>query len=155
MISMVLFIYGVANIIGNVIGGRLLSKNAARSVKVIPVALVAGYLLFFTLGEQAMAMMLIVLGLGILAGAASNNNQYMLTNAAPEAPDFANGLFLTSTNLGTAVGTAVCGLFISSMGIRYVVIGTLLFLAAGIISVFVRYWSRERVQASDMSYSVK
>lgn len=131
----------MANIIGNVIAGKLLSKAAAKTVKAIPFALAAGYVLFFALGEQGAAMLLIILGLGILAGMASNNNQYMLTNAAPEAPDFANGLFLTSTNLGTAVGTALCGLFISSMGTRYVVIGTLLFLLVGTIFVFLRYRS--------------
>ena len=140
-ISIALFVYGVANIIGNVIAGKLLSKAAAKTVKAIPFALAAGYVLFFALGEQGAAMLLIILGLGILAGMASNNNQYMLTNAAPEAPDFANGLFLTSTNLGTAVGTALCGLFISSMGTRYVVIGTLLFLLVGTIFVFLRYRS--------------
>ena len=137
-ISVMLFIYGVANVIGNIVGGKLLSENAQRSVKAMPFALFGAYLLFFLYGENTAAMALVILGLGILAGVASNNNQYMLANAAPEAPDFANGLFLTSTNLGTAVGTAVCGMIIASMGIRYVVMGTFLFLAAGIVFVFLR-----------------
>ena len=137
-ISVMLFVYGAANIMGNVVGGKLLSGNAQRSVKAMPLALLGAYILFYLFGENTMAMMLVILSLGILAGAASNNNQYMLTNAAPEAPDFANGLFLTSTNLGTAVGTAVCGMVITSMGIRSVVTGTLLFLAAGIVFVFLR-----------------
>ena len=155
MISVILFIYGVANILGNIIAGKLLSKDAGKTVKAIPFALALGYVLFFAFGEETIAMMLIILALGILAGIAANNNQYMLTNAAPEAPDFANGLFLTSTNLGTAVGTAVCGLFISSMGTRYVVIGTMLFLLAGIISVFLRGRSSVKTQSAELSYSAK
>ena len=155
MISVILFIYGVANILGNIIAGRLLSKDAGKTVKAIPFALALGYVLFFAFGEETIAMMLIILALGILAGIAANNNQYMLTNAAPEAPDFANGLFLTSTNLGTAVGTAVCGLFISSMGTRYVVIGTMIFLLAGIISVFLRDRSSVKVQSAELSYLAK
>ena len=51
---------------------------------------------------------------GVLAGAGANINQYWLATAAPKAPDFANGLFLASTNLGTTVGTSVCGYFLSS-----------------------------------------
>ena len=51
---------------------------------------------------------------GVLAGAGANINQYWLATAAPKAPDFANGLFLASTNLGTTVGTSVCGCFLSS-----------------------------------------
>lgn len=47
---------------------------------------------------------------------AGNTGQYMISDAAPEAPDFANGLFLTSANLGTTVGTALCGLFIAGFG---------------------------------------
>ena len=33
----------------------------------------------------------------------------MVGRSAPEAPDFANGMFLTATNLGTTVGTTLCG----------------------------------------------
>jgi predicted MFS family arabinose efflux permease len=136
MISVALFIYGLANILGNIVAGKLLSKDPAKTVKATPFVLVAGYILFFAFGGQTIPMTLIILVLGVLAGVAANNNQFMLTSAAPEAPDFANGLFLTSTNLGTGVGTAVCGLFISSLGLRYVVIGSLLFLLAGIIGFF-------------------
>jgi predicted MFS family arabinose efflux permease len=156
MISIILFIYGLANILGNIIGGELLFKNPAKTVKAVPLALAAGYASFFVFGEQSIAMMLIIALLGIMAGIAANNNQYMLTNAAPEAPDFANGLFLTSTNLGTAVGTVVCGVFISSMGTRYVVIGTMLFLSVGLISVILRdRSSAKEPQSSDLSYSLK
>lgn len=138
MISVVLLIYGMANIAGNLIAGKLLSGDAAKTIKSIPFALSLGYILFFAAGELAVPMVLIILVLGVLAGIAANNNQYMLTDAASEAPDFANGLFLTATNLGTALGTAVCGLFITGMGTRYVVIGTMLFLLAGTVSVFLR-----------------
>ena len=152
MISIALFIYGAANILGNIIAGKILARDAAKTIKVIPLLLALGYILFFAFGELTAAMMLIVFGLGILAGIAANNNQYMLADAAPEAPDFANGLFLTSTNLGTAIGTAFCGLFISSLGIRYVVIGTMVFLSAGIISVSMRGRSSERLHSAELGY---
>lgn len=48
---------------------------------------------------------IIILILGVLAGIASNNMQYMIAEAAPEART-ANGMFLTSANLGTTIGTA-------------------------------------------------
>ena len=80
----------------------------------------------------------IILILGVLAGIASNNMQYMIAEAAPEAPDFANGMFLTSANLGTTIGTAVCGAFITEMGTRYSVFGALFFLIASIVFVYLR-----------------
>lgn len=65
-------------------------------------------------------------------------NQFLIASVAPEAPDFANGLFLTSANLGTTIGTSVCGFFISGIGIQYVVFGGLLFIGLSIISILMR-----------------
>lgn len=138
VISAVLLIYGLANIAGNVLAGKLLSMNAIRCMVIVPFALLVSYVCLFVWGEWLVAMVAIILILGILAGIASNNMQYMITDAAPEAPDFANGLFLTSANLGTTVGTAVCGVFITGSGTRYSVFGALFFLIVSIVFVYLR-----------------
>lgn len=136
IISVLLLSYGLANIVGNILAGKLLSVNAVRSIVVIPFALLLAYVCLFVWGEELAGVTVIIFILGILSGIASNNMQYMITKAAPEAPDFANGLFLLSANLGTTVGTAVCGAFITEWGNRYSVAGALLFLAISIIFVF-------------------
>lgn len=145
VISAALLIYGLANIAGNILAGKLLSGNAARCVTVIPFALLAAYISLFALGSQLVPMAVIILVLGILAGISSNNMQYIITDAAPEAPDFANGLFLTSANLGTTIGTAVCGLFITSFGTRYSVGGAVLCVAAGIAFTLLRNRTARRL----------
>ena len=137
-ISVLLLIYGLANIIGNVIAGKQLATNPIRSMIFIPFALFTFYICIFILGEWLAAMTVIILILGILAGYGQNTMQYMITEAAPEAPDFANGLFLLSANLGTTVGAAACGAFITFFDTRYSVIGSLLFLAASIVFVALR-----------------
>lgn len=141
VISTVLLIYGLANIIGNVLAGKLLSINAKRCILITPFVLLVSYIFLFFFGEWLAAIAVIILILGILAGVASNGMQYMITESAPEAPDFANGLFLLSANLGTTVGTAVCGLFITSLGTRYSVVGALAFLVASIVFVFLRMYA--------------
>lgn len=138
VISVLLLIYGLANIIGNVIAGKQLATNPIRSMIFIPFALFTFYICIFVLGEWLAAMTVIILILGILAGYGQNTMQYMITEAAPEAPDFANGLFLLSANLGTTVGAAACGAFITFFDTRYSVIGSLLFLAASIVFVVLR-----------------
>lgn len=138
VISILLLIYGLANIIGNVIAGKQLATNPIRSMIFIPFALFTFYICIFILGEWLAAMAVLILILGILAGYGQNTMQYMITEAAPEAPDFANGLFLLSANLGTTVGAAACGAFITFFDTRYSVIGSLLFLAASIIFVVLR-----------------
>ena len=138
VISILLLIYGLANITGNVIAGKQLATNPIRSMIFIPFALFTFYICIFILGEWLAAMTVIILILGILAGYGQNSMQYMITEAAPEAPDFANGLFLLSANLGTTVGAAACGAFITFFDTRYSVIGSLLFLAVSIVFVVLR-----------------
>lgn len=135
-ISMVLFIYGAANIIGNILAGRLLAHNAPATIKTTPFALAVVLVLLFAFGDQFILMLGIVLLFGIFTGLSSNNSQYMITGAASEAPEFANGLFLSSSNCGSAMGTTLCGLFISEIGTRYAVGGALLCLTAATIAIF-------------------
>lgn len=138
IISILLLIYGLSNIAGNVIAGKQLATNPIRSMIFIPFALLVFYVCLFILGEWLAAMAVIILILGILAGYGQNTMQYMITEAAPEAPDFANGLYLLSANLGTTMGAAVCGAFITVFDTRYSVFGSLLFLLASIVFVVLR-----------------
>lgn len=109
----------------------------------MPFALLVSYICLFFFGEWLVAIAIIILILGVLAGITSNGMQYMITESAPEAPDFANGLFLLSANLGTTVGTAVCGLFITLLGTRYSVIGALAFLIVSLVFVYLRIYAKQ------------
>lgn len=92
-----------------------------------------------------------VLTLGVFAGIMNNANQYLVARAAPEAPDFSNGLYLTAANAGTTLGTALCGLFITAAGTRSVLAGALVFLAVGIVLVAVRLRLSDREKTSSRS----
>ncbi|MFK7692774.1 MFS transporter [Paenibacillus sp. HJGM_3] len=137
-ISFLLFIYGAANIIGNILAGKLLTQNAFKSVATFPFALGGVYVILFFVGHLGIPMLFIIILWGIVAGVGANINQYWITSAAPEAPELANGLFLTSANLGTTIGATVCGLFISGFGIQYVVFGGFLFMIMSIVAIFLR-----------------
>lgn len=137
-ISALLLIYGVANIAGNVLAGKMFPRHKQRYMIVIPIVMLSGYLLLFALGEVSPVACLLILVLGLLAGFVNIVGQYMIFNAAQEAPDFANGLFLTAANFGTMAGTALCGAFITIAGPRYCLLGTLLCLAASLLFVTCR-----------------
>lgn len=139
-VGLMLVIFGGANIIGNMVAGKLLTQNAMKYIVSFPFALGAVYIILFFMGQFTLPMALITLGWGILAGIGGNINQYWIMSSAPEAPDFANGLFLTSANLGTTIGAAVGGLFISEMGTQYVVFVGLLSLILSSITIFLRYY---------------
>ena len=148
-ISLMLVIFGGANIIGNIVAGKLLTKAAIKSVVSFPFALGAVYILLLLFGQFTEPMAFITLIWGIMAGIGANINQYWITSAAPEAPDFANGLFLSSVNLGTTMGTAVGGIFISELGTQYVVLVGFLSLLLSLVFILMRnYMNRPAEQQS-------
>jgi predicted MFS family arabinose efflux permease len=134
-LSLVLFLFGLASLIGNLAGGKLLTKNAMKTVTSFPIVLGIAYLLSFLTGKSTGSMMITILLWGALFAIGNNISQYWITSAAPEAPDFANGLFLSGGNLGITIGTAVGGLLISGMGTQYIVLGGLLFLMLSLASI--------------------
>ncbi|WP_435163499.1 MFS transporter [Paenibacillus glycanilyticus] len=137
-VSFALFLYGAANIVGNFLAGKLLATYAHKCAVIFPFALGAVYIVMFSAGQLHISMLFIIVIWGVVAGIGANINQYWITSAAPEAPEFANGLFLTSANLGTTFGATVCGLFITGMGTSYVVFGGFLFLLLSSVSVLLR-----------------
>lgn len=137
-ISLVLLIYGLTNIVGNVIAGRILTINAKKSIFILPFALITTYVLLFALGNISFAAMLLITILGVLAGIAANVNQYLISEAGPEAPDFSNGLFLTAANLGTTFGPLICGMLITAFDTRFTLLGAIAFLIISILSIIFR-----------------
>ncbi|WP_102275548.1 MFS transporter [Cytobacillus massiliigabonensis] len=136
--SLILFIYGAANIIGNILAGRLLVEKPVKTIAALPFLMGAVYILLFFAGKFTIPMALVTLFWGILAGLAANINQYVVTTAAKEAPDFANGLFLSSCNIGTTIGATAGGLFISEMGTQYVVLVGIFSLILTMVFIFLR-----------------
>lgn len=105
-----------------------LSWNNISAVLFAP-ALAAVYMAVYFTGAYAPAVVALTLVWGIIGGINVNINQYWITSAAPEAPDFANGLFLTAANLGTTFGTMLCGEIIASWGMGSMLFGGIIFLA--------------------------
>lgn len=134
-LSIMLFIFGLASLLGNIIGGNLLSKNPIKTTTLFPFVLGIVFLLSFVTGETPSTMIITIFLWGVLFSVGSMINQYSMTLAAPEAPDFANGLFLSGGNLGITIGTGIGGLFISGLGEQYIVIGGILFLILSLGSI--------------------
>ncbi|EHS57473.1 major facilitator family transporter [Paenibacillus sp. Aloe-11] len=147
-ISLTLFIFGGANIIGNIVAGKSLTHNATKSIVTFPLLLGAVYIILFFTGQFTASMAIITFIWGILAGGImANINQYLIASSAPEAPDFANGLFISSCNVGTTLGAAVGGLFISEMGTQYVVLVGVLSLLLSLVFILMRnYMGSSSVQ---------
>jgi MFS transporter, DHA1 family, inner membrane transport protein len=136
--SMILMFYGLANIVGNMIAGKGLSTNPMGFVSFFPALLLIVYVLLYFTGNITIPAAIIILIWGVLAGAAANINQYWITSVTVKAPGFGNGLFLSATNLGTTIGTTICGFFISRIGISYVVLGGILLIILSFCTIVMR-----------------
>ncbi len=137
-VSIALLAYGGANIVGNVISGHALGARPRTTLVAMPLVLIALYLALFMVGQLSLPTAALTLVLGVIAGIANNANQFMVSRAAPEAADFSNGLYLTAANLGTTLGTSLCGAFITVAGTRASVFGAVVFLAVGVLFVLWR-----------------
>lgn len=149
LVSMVLSVYGVANIIGNMIGGRYLSKNPLKFISIFPFLLLCMYTILIFTGQFTITAAILVLFWGILAGSAANINQYWITSIVDNAPDFGNGLFIASASLGTTIGTTLCGYIISSMGIAAVILGGIIMVAISSVLIIIRVSKYHRVEKSN------
>ncbi|MBO3077048.1 MFS transporter [Mammaliicoccus vitulinus] len=138
LISVMLLIYGIANIVGNIIAGKLLADKPIVTVTAFPIALIALYLIFYPLAEMTIPTAIIILFWGILAGIGANINQYWIMSAAPQAPDFANGLFLTSVNLGTTIGTSISGIIITRLGTQEILFVGVIALILSMVFIVMR-----------------
>ncbi|WP_176545294.1 MFS transporter [Bacillus toyonensis] len=135
MISSMLFVYGLANIIGNILAGRLLTIAPVRTVIIYPIALMILYCAFFFVSELAIPTAIFIVIWGVLGGIGGNVNQYWMMSSAPNSPDFANGLFLTSCNLGTTIGTGIAGIIIAQIGTKYILFVGIFALVLGFICI--------------------
>lgn len=145
-ISIILFVYGMANIIGNAVAGKMLSRKPIKFILISFVGLAIIYGFQTILGEISLATTILIFIWGIMAGCVGNINQYWMATAVPNAPDFANGLFLAATNLGTTVGTSLCGGVITKMGISYIFLGGLVMLALSCCFISIRIYSQKRFE---------
>ena len=125
-VSLALCLYGGANIVGNLLAGKLLAVRPRLAVALTPWLVAAVILTLYLVITELMVALAVIVVFGIINGMIGNNCQYLMSKAAPSAPELSNGLFLSSANCGTALGTALCGLFIGSWGIAASIIGALL-----------------------------
>lgn len=137
-VSSVLLAYGIANIVGNMLAGRVFGHYKKFFTQAGPAVMLMLYVLLYLFSASSIATAALVVLLGICAGFINISGQYMISSAAREAPDFSNGLFLTAANFGTAMGTMLCGIFISLQGTRAVLFATCILLLASLVFTHTR-----------------
>ncbi|PJN25108.1 MFS transporter [Kitasatospora sp. CB02891] len=117
-ISVMLMAFGVVMVFGNFAFAALLRVGAIRTVLLLPVLFALVQVLVFALGARTAPM----LGLVPLWAAVHSGGlivcQNWLGRDTQDAPEFGNSLFVSFSNLGITVGTAVGGWVLAALGSR-------------------------------------
>ncbi|MBO1307323.1 MFS transporter [Enterococcus sp. 669A] len=143
--STVLFTFGLTSLLGNYLAGRVLSTNANKLIFAYPFLLASIYVLLIIFGNHSLLIYPIAALWGMLFGIGNNTQQYIATKNIPDAPEFANGLYLASGNLGTTIGTAVGGVVISTVGIQLIPLCGIAFMGTFLLIIVLLNMNQRRV----------
>lgn len=136
-ISIMLMAFGIVMIFGNFIFGGLLHKSIPKTVIMFPLLYAVTYLFVYYLGSYFIPMVIIIIIWGAVHSGGLIVSQAWLTTEAKEAPEFGNSLFISFSNLGITIGTAIGGWFISHEGIHQLIwIGIMFSLLAFLSIIF-------------------
>ncbi|NDJ27110.1 MFS transporter [Campylobacter sp. MIT 19-121] len=133
LISLLLLAYGLSNVVGNFIAGKAFVRSANLTLWISLFIMLVLYILLFVFGTNVLLTSLILIILGVFAGIVNSGDHFMLTQPIPQAKEFANGLFISTANIGTTLGTALCGLFISLEGSGFAVLASVALVVLSLI----------------------
>jgi len=135
-ISLLLILFGVGGVLGNLLAARWLSSNKVRTTLLHPIALGTAYCLLYALGSPTMPSMIAIM---LFWGAAHTSGlivtQVWLTSETQEAPEFGTGLYISFINLGVTVGSMSAGWFIDWMGMTGTIVSGLLFAGLAVLVI--------------------
>ncbi|MFB8033758.1 MFS transporter [Streptomyces sp. NPDC056004] len=117
-VSAMLMAFGIVMILGNFAFGSLLRRGLVRTVVAYPVLCLLVYVLLYAAGPLSAAMVPAVLIWGAVHSGGLIVSQSWLGRDASDAPEFGNSLFISFSNLGITVGTAVGGWVLAEHGAR-------------------------------------
>ncbi|OBZ16290.1 arabinose ABC transporter permease [Bacillus sp. FJAT-27264] len=155
-VSILLVVFGLGGVAGNLFAGKMLGKHKVKTTFIQPIVLALSFLLLY-LGESSFMPLLVII---VLWGAAHTSGlivtQLWITAEAPEAPEFANALYISFINLGVSLGSVAGGWFIAAAGMRGTIGSGLLFilLAMVCISFKVLYFDRKSKQGNQANRPV-
>lgn len=133
-----LFVYGVASIIGNYVGSRLLTIQPKKTILIYPFTLIIIFIVLYVVCRQVIPTMITVTLWGFVAGIGNDIYQYVMVSAAPNSQELANGVFISMGNVGITIGTTISGFIIMDFGVQITLLIAIIVLIMSFIIILVR-----------------
>ena len=137
-LSIFLFVYGLISIFGTWLGGKLIIIKDKATLIIFQLVCASVFVGLFLFADYLIPVLILFLVFGILDGMGYNLIQYIETSVLPNAPELANGVFLSVLNGGIAIGIAIGGFLVDGLGVMSIFIfGTIFLLFAFVLLVYV------------------
>ena len=118
--TMMLFIFGLAGVVGSFLFGRLYAKNSRNFIACAMMLVMLPQLLLFPLKHFEIAIFLIVFLWGIGITSLSIALQMRVLQLAPDATDVATAIYSGIYNVGIGAGALFGSIVIHQLGLEYV-----------------------------------
>jgi MFS transporter, DHA1 family, inner membrane transport protein len=137
-VSLALLLFGAAGVFGNIVLGRLLTKSIAATVWGFFAGLIIVQGLLFLSGAAFFASLALTTIWGFIHTGGFLLGQTLITNSAPEAPEFSSSIFVSAGNLGFSLGSLLGGLALETVGIDKLPLVSIAVLLVASLAYFLR-----------------
>ncbi|PKE28621.1 MFS transporter [Rahnella sp. AA] len=138
-ISAMLILFGVCGFAGNFVFSSFLQKNVVKTTHAYPLMFTLVLLIVWWLGFSPLAMCVLTVFWGAFHSSGLVISQTWLMREASQAPEFANSLYMSFSNLGITIGSLVGGWFIAHLGTHSVVLSSIIFTLAAFLSIYIKH----------------
>jgi DHA1 family inner membrane transport protein len=121
-ISALLMAFGVLMIVGNLAFARLVDKGVTATLLGFLGGYLVVYLAIYAVAPSAWAMIVLIVPWSLLHSGGLLLGQSLMAREASDAPEFGNSLFVSTSNVGVTIGSALGALQLASHGTRSVVL---------------------------------
>lgn len=140
-ISAMLILFGVFGFAGNFVFSGFLQKNVVKTTVFYPLLFTVLLLLVWFVGFSPLLMCLLTVFWGAFHSSGLVVSQTWLMREASEAPEFANSLYMSFSNLGITLGSLTGGWFIARLGTHSVVLSSVIFALLAFVSILIKHSS--------------
>lgn len=146
-LTLTLFLFGIASLVGTWTGGKLLTKAPYKTTILYPFVFSIVLYLLYIYGYFTIPAVILMIFWGAFDGVFNNIIQYWIVSAAPQAPEFANGIYFSMLNIGITIGTSIGGLMIVTIGTMSIFLGSIIVLLLSVIFILWRiYWEKGTIK---------
>jgi predicted MFS family arabinose efflux permease len=137
--SMILVAYGIANVAGSFLGGRLADNDAARALVVVTLGLATSAAVLLLMRTQPQVAVAAILAWALFASSAPASVQHRTMSLAGPAGGLVASLPASAASAGIALGSTASGIAYSAAGAPAVVVtGMIIALSAFAMAVATR-----------------